>query len=207
VASAALGFALVAALLTIVPGIDTALIVRSAVIRGRGFAAATALGIQVGCLLWGVAAAAGASALLAASGMAYRVLVYAGAAYLVFLGAQLIIQSLSGGEAGHAPATIGTNRWRGFRMGLTTNLLNPKIGVFYVAAIPQFTPAGVNPLLMGFGLASIHVLFGLAWSGLLIVSATLAGRWLRSSRAARIIDRVTGTVLVGFGLRLASHRP
>jgi threonine/homoserine/homoserine lactone efflux protein len=207
VLSALLGFGVVAALLTIVPGVDTALIIRSAASRGRRYAASVTLGILTGCLLWGFAAAEGASALLAASRLAYEVLAYAGAAYLVFLGVQLIYKTFRGQPTQQPDEVSLPGKWRAYLTGLTTNLLNPKIGVFYIATIPQFTPSGVNPLLMGVALAGVHVLLGLVWWSVLIFAASLAGRWLRSTRAMKIFDRVTGTVLIGVGIRIALSRP
>jgi threonine/homoserine/homoserine lactone efflux protein len=94
-------------------------------------------------------------------------------------------------------------RWRDFGMGLSTNLMNPKVGVFYVAAIPQFVPDGVNPLLMGLLLALVHCLLGMAWLSLVVLGAGWVGPRLRRSSAVRWVDRVTGGVLVLFGARLA----
>ena len=150
---ALLSFAIVAGLLTLVPGIDTALVLRSSISKSRSFAFATALGINTGTMVWGIAAAVGVSALLAASELAYRALTMAGAAYMVWLGA--------------------------------------------------FIPAGTPPLLMGVLLAGVHCVLGLAWSTFLIFGVGLASKWLKGARSVKIIDRITGTVLVGFGLRLA----
>ena len=90
---ALLGFAAVAAVLTVIPGLDTTLVLRSALVRGNGYAVATALGIGTGALIWGAAAAVGAAALLAASEVAYRVVTLGGAVSLVYLGVMLIVKS------------------------------------------------------------------------------------------------------------------
>ncbi|MER1996522.1 MAG: LysE family transporter [Arthrobacter sp.] len=87
--------------------------------------------------------------------------------------------------------------------GLGTNLLNPKVGVFYIAMIPQFMPAGVSPLLMGLALAGIHVLLSVVWFGLIISAAHLARRALQAPRSVKITDRLTGLALLGFGTSLA----
>jgi threonine/homoserine/homoserine lactone efflux protein len=203
VLQALLSFAVVAGLLTLVPGIDTALVVRSVLTRGRGYAFGTAAGIVTGALLWGAGAAAGASALLAASTLAYRLLTVAGAAYLVLLGLALLRKSFRH-EPDAAPAPAPPRSLlHAYTTGVWTNLLNPKVGVFYVATIPQFLPPHTVPVLMGLALAGVHAALTLAWFTVLIVGGALAARSLRSRRAARIIDRVTGAVLVGFGLRLA----
>ncbi|MCO4263500.1 LysE family translocator [Pseudarthrobacter sp. MDT3-26] len=203
-----LSFGLVAGLLTLVPGIDTALVLRSSLARTRGFAFATALGISTGLMVWGIAAAVGVSALLAASELAYRALTIAGAAYMVWLGASLLWKSrakdpLSASPEVGVPAASRHQLFQGWLTGTGTNLLNPKVGVFYIATIPQFIPPGTPPLLMGILLAGVHCVLGLAWLTFLIFGAGFASKWLNDARSLRTIDRITGTVLIGFGLRLA----
>jgi threonine/homoserine/homoserine lactone efflux protein len=207
VASAIASFALVAGLLTIIPGLDTAMVLRSAVSGGRRHGFATALGIATGSLLWGIAAAVGASALLTASRVAYDALRLAGALYLLWMGFGLLRASFRRQPdmtaSSQAPATTTGSLPRSWARGLTTNLLNPKIGVFYVAMLPQFIPPGAPHLLMGIALATVHDIEGMAWFTALILGTHLTGRWLRSTRAHRLIDRLTGTVLIAFGLKLA----
>lgn len=218
VPSALLSFAVIAGLLTIVPGLDTALVLRSAISRSRGYAFATALGINTGALVWGMAAAVGASALLAASETAYRMLTLAGAAYMVWLGASMLWKtfrrtpgtassssSSSSATVAAVPAASRRDLLRAWLTGAGTNLLNPKVGVFYLAMIPQFIPAGVSPLLMGALLAGVHNLLGIAWFTLIILGTGFAARWLKNARSAKIIDRITGTVLIGFGIKLAAQ--
>jgi threonine/homoserine/homoserine lactone efflux protein len=91
--------------------------------------------------------------------------------------------------------------------GVLTNLLNPKVGVFYVAMLPQFIPARSPHLLMGLALAGVHDVEGMIWFTLLIGAAHRARRWLSSDRVERSMDRITGTVLIAFGLKLAFSRP
>lgn len=207
--TAVLSFALVAGLLTLVPGLDTALVLRSSISRSRGFAFATALGINTGAMIWGVAAAVGVSALLTASELAYRMLTLAGAAYMVWLGSSLLWRTLRKTKeptqaAGAAVFISGKNDLlKGWLTGTGTNLLNPKVGVFYIATIPQFIPAGTPPLLMGVLLAGVHCLLAMVWFSLLIFGTGYFARWLKGARSVRIIDSITGTVLVGFGLKLA----
>ena len=205
--TAVIGFAIVAGLMTLVPGIDTALVLRTAITQGRGPAFAAALGISAGVLAWGVAAALGVSALLAASQLAFDVLRWAGAAYIVWLGAHLIIASIRGGRLELAAApTPRESPWTGFRRGFLTNLLNPKIGVFYVAVLPQFLPADVPAALGGGALALVHVVEGMAWFTLLILAAHLMRAWLGRPAVQGWIDRITGGVLIGFGVKLALSR-
>jgi threonine/homoserine/homoserine lactone efflux protein len=205
---AVFSFAVVAGLLTLVPGMDTALVLRSSISRSRRFAFATAIGISTGAMIWGVAAAVGVSALLAASGTAYRLLTIAGAAYMIWLGLSLLWKSLRHGKAAATPAAevLAPGRselFTGWLTGTGTNLLNPKVGVFYIATIPQFIPAGESPLLVGVLLAGVHCVLAMAWFTLLIFGTGYASRWLKGARSIRIIDSITGTVLVGFGLKLA----
>lgn len=204
---AVLSFAVVAALLTLVPGIDTSLVLRAALSRGRAYACATASGIVTGAPIWGVAAAVGASALLATSEVAYRILTFAGATYMVWLGASMIWKTFARpGLAAHTPAQempVSRSLARAWLVGLGTNLLNPKVGVFYLATIPQFIPAGASPAAMGLLLAAIHGVLSLLWFAGIIVATGFVARWLRGVRAVKIIDRITGTVLIGFGGGLA----
>jgi threonine/homoserine/homoserine lactone efflux protein len=218
-------FAVVAGLLTIIPGLDTALVVRTTVTQGRRRGFAVALGITTGCLIWGAAAAVGVSALLVASRLAYDAVRAAGAVYLIWLGAAMLWRTrgrrdTAGGDgASHDPTsrdpasqTRGSqpasprpaeSAFRSWLRGTTTNLLNPKIGAFYVAMLPQFIPAHVSHLLAGLVLAGVHDAEGIIWFTLLISAVHFARRFLDSNRARTIMDRITGTVLIGFGLKLA----
>lgn len=204
-----LSFAVVAGLLTIIPGLDTALVVRAALTQGRRPAFATALGINTGALVWGAGAAAGTSALLTASHIAATVLRCAGAAYMIGYGAAVLWRSRSNRHdtasgIGSQPVTVvGGGLLRAWARGVATNLLNPKVGAFYVAMMPQFMPEGVPPLSMGLLLAFVHDLEGVAWFTLLICGTHLARGWLGKPVVHRLTDRVAGAVLVGFGLKLA----
>ncbi|GIG59388.1 lysine transporter LysE [Longispora fulva] len=191
-------FALVAGLLTLMPGLDTALVLRTAVAQGRAAAFATALGINVGALIWGAAAAVGVSALLAASQLAYTVLRFVGAGYLVWLGVGMLRRRGTPDLTPPAP-----NVRRAWVRGLTTNLLNPKIGAFYVAMLPQFIPAESSHLAMGLLLALVHDLEGMAWFTVLICGAHAVRGWLGRRAVRRALDRVTGAALIGFGAKLA----
>jgi threonine/homoserine/homoserine lactone efflux protein len=204
-AAAVAGFAVVAAALTITPGLDTALVLRAALTRARREAMATAAGIVAGLFVWGAAAAVGVSALLAASATAFDVLRYAGAAYLVGYGVRLLVAAARHRPDGDRPASeVPGSALRAARAGLLTNLLNPKVGVFYIALLPQFVPAGSDPLLGGLLLAAVHGALSAVWFLLLISLATALSRWLRRPTTVRVIDGVTGTALVGFGVRLAA---
>ena len=198
-------FALVAGLITIIPGLDTAVVLRSALVLGRKQAFATALGINTGALVWGAAAATGVSMLLTASHVAYTALRIVGAVYLVWMGVGML-RAARRGELTEAPDRVPeTGLARAFLRGAGTNLLNPKIGAFYIAVFPQFMPAHVSHLAMGLALAAVHDLLALVWFTVLILSAHRARAWFARRRVKRALDTVTGAVLVGFGVELAAR--
>ncbi|GAA1600698.1 LysE family translocator [Actinoplanes couchii] len=201
---AVLSFALLGALLTITPGLDTALVLRAAITMGRGPAFATALGINAGALAWGAAAAVGASALLAASEVGYTGLRLAGAAYMIFLGFRMVRAALrkSGDIDEVAETPAGATFWSTFGRGLLTNLLNPKVGAFYLAVIPQFIPPDADPLTTGLLLALVHDVEGLLFFTVIILGAQAARGFLARRAVRRAVDVGTGTVLLGFGVRL-----
>lgn len=198
-----LAFALAATLLTITPGLDTAMVLRSAVAGGPRQAVATAIGIGLGCLAWGAAVALGLGIVLTASVLAYTMLKWAGAAYLLWLGIDLLFRPRSGVSDETASPVVAISLTGAMRRGFLTNLLNPKIGVFYVTFLPQFVPVGVNVALFSFSLACVHVTLGTAWFAILIAATTPLNRQLRRPGVVRLLDRLTGVVFVGFGLKLA----
>lgn len=205
--AAVLGFAAVAGLLTIVPGLDTALVLRAAITQGRRQAFATALGINTGALLWGAGAAVGVSVLLTASTLAYTCVRITGAAYMMWLGSKLLRSALTRrAGAPESPSTSSsrpsTSAWRFWQRGLLTNLLNPKIGAFYIAVMPKFIPPHASHLMIGLLLAGVHDIEGMLWFTTIILGARTARRWLAGRSARRAIDGTTGAVLIGFGVKL-----
>jgi threonine/homoserine/homoserine lactone efflux protein len=200
-AQSLIAYLIAAGLLTITPGLDTALILRTAAVRGASAAWRAALGIGLGCLVWGAATALGVGALITASALAFTVLKWAGAGYLVYLGAKALVKPRHAFDL--ETAQLKGGQGDAFARGLFTNLLNPKIGVFYISFLPQFVPAGVAPALFMFGLAGLHVVMGLLWAAALI----LALRPLRAAQQKPAVvawlDRITGGVFIGFGVRLA----
>ena len=205
VAQALIAFTVGAGLLTLTPGLDTALVLRAAAVEGPKRAALAAVGIGVGCLAWGAAAALGVAALLQASALAFTALKWAGAAYLVWLGLNMLLRPRARFEvAAGAPSGESNTAW--LRRGLLTNLLNPKVGVFYVSFLPQFLPGGVQAGPFIFLLAVIHVVIGTCWSGCLIGATRPIATALKRPAVVRWLDRATGVVFLGFGLKLALER-
>jgi threonine/homoserine/homoserine lactone efflux protein len=195
-----IAFVPVAALLTITPGTDTMLVLRSAALGGVRPAVLAALGIAIGCLIWGLAVALGLGALILASPRAFDLLRMAGAIYLAAIGVGLLLRKHHGAAA-TPDAAAGA-----FRRGLLTNLLNPKIGVFYLTLLPQFLPRGGADPLAGVVLAGVHVALSLVWFGLLIGFARQLAPIMARPAFARAIDRVCAVVFIGFGAKLALSR-
>ena len=205
IAAALIAFSIAAGLLTITPGLDTALVLRTAAVDGAKPAWRAAVGIFLGTLIWGAAVAFGLGALFAASRLTFEVLKWAGAAYLVWLGFHLILRPRDGFDVGHSVPSArsgGAWLWR----GLFTNLLNPKVGVFYASFLPQFVPAHVPAAPFMFGLACLHVLISVAWFAALIGATRPIAGALQKADVVRWLDRLTGGVFVGFGVRLAFER-
>ena len=202
-------FALFAALLTITPGLDTLLVLRVAGSGGRGAGIAATAGIHIGCLVWGAASAVGVTALLTASRVAFDALRLAGAAYLCWLGVRAlwtVMRRPREDDRTGAPALSDQQHWsrgRALRTGLTTNLLNPKVGAFYLSVVPQFLPSGVNPLAGSMALTAIHALEGMLWLSAVALVVNRARAVLTRPSVRRWFEQITGVVLVGFGIRLA----
>lgn len=213
VSHALFAFAVAAALLTITPGLDTALVLRTAAVEGPRRASFAGAGICCGLFGWALAVSIGLGALLAVSRFAYGALRIVGAVYLIYLGAKIFFRKSAAlaetpTEKIRETHLIGSSatapRW--FARGFLCNILNPKVGVFYVTFLPQFIPAGVGVTSFDLLLASIHVFEGVLWFVLLISASSIFSRWLRQPRIAKRIDHATGVVFVAFGLALALEK-
>jgi threonine/homoserine/homoserine lactone efflux protein len=203
-----LAFLAVSALVIVTPGQDTALTIRNTLAGGRRSGVGTALGVSTGQAVWTLAASAGVAALLVASEPAFLALKLAGAAYLVYLGAQALLAALGLGRA-HGPvarAHRGLAPAAAYRQGVISNLGNPKMAVFFTSLLPQFAPAGGAsfPVMLGLGL--VFCTMTLLWLSAYSVAVDRAGDILRRPAVRRVLDAVTGTVLVALGLRLATER-
>ncbi|AUM00191.1 lysine transporter LysE [Rhodocyclaceae bacterium] len=207
VSTAILGFTLTALLLTLTPGLDTALVLRTAAVEGARKAMRAGAGIVTGVLVWGLVAALGLGAVLAVSRQAYTVLQFAGAAYLVWLGGRLLWSALQATPTPPKQDRSARHDGRWFLRCLLTNLLNPKVGVFYVSLLPQFVPADVPVIGFSVLLACIHAVMGLIWFAALVLATRPLARWLRQPAVTRALDAMTGAALIGFGVRLALSRP
>lgn len=198
-----LTFLAAATLIIVAPGPDTLLVTRNVFRRGRCGGLVTAAGTVTGLALWSVAAALGLSALLAASRVGYDVVRVAGGLYLIWLG----VQSLRAhGAVPDAPTEAPPMPMhRAYLSGVLSNLLNPKIGVFFVTFLPGFVPTGAP---VGSTAALLGALFVVETALWLVVVVWLVGRgrgWLSRRGVRRWLDRATGVVLIGFGVRVAAE--
>ena len=196
---ALVAFAPVAALLTVTPGAATALVVRSAATGGQRRALATTVGNSLGVLAWSCFAAMGIAAVVATSAEAFTAVKLVGAVVLVVLG----LQSLRGHRG---PVRQAPGHGAPLRDGLVTSLANPKLAVFFVALFPQFVPAGVPVLPSALLMAAMVVAFDLVWYSTLAYLVARARRAFVEGPWLARVERFTGAVLVGLGVRLAFER-
>jgi RhtB (resistance to homoserine/threonine) family protein len=200
----------VAAIVIVVPGPDTAVVTKNVLVHGRRAALGTSLGVSAGLSVWTLAAAVGVASVVRASAVAFTVLKLIGALYLIWLGVQAL--RAAGHAAAGEPASPGAARpamgaLGGFRQGFLSDLANPKIGIFFTSLLPQFVGPG-RPVLVPFlALGAVFVLMTVLWLCVYCVIAARAAEMLRRPRVSAALDRVTGVVLIGLGLRLATeHR-
>ena len=222
--TALLGFALASTLVILAPGPDSMLVMRNTMRGGRRTGWVTACGTLSGLTIWALAAALGLSALLRVSHVAYDVLRFCGAAYLIWLG----VTSLgnfrrrragparppqAASEASRRPRPAGVaapggapaRPARAYLNGVLSNLLNPKISVFFMAFLPAFVPAGASASRFSLVLGAWFVMETGLWLALVAWLADRGMRWLRRPAVQRWLERFTGIVLIGFGLRLATE--
>lgn len=199
----------VAALLIIVPGPDTALVTKNALLYGRRAAVGTALGVNTGLLIWTVASAFGLAAVVQASAVAFTALKLAGAAYLIWLGVDALREARQSAPDAARPKHPGRrtiSAAAAYRQGLTSDLANPKIAVFFTALLPQFVARGAPVLAPFLLLGGLFVAFGTIWLTGYAIAAARASKALQRPRVKRALDRLTGVVLIGLGIRLAVER-
>ena len=190
------------ALLIFTPGPDTALVIRNALGSGARAATATAFGIGLGSVAWAVASLLGVAVILETSATAFTVLKLAGATYLVYLGIRTL---LGHGRQAKPSAQPMLDDRTGFQQGLLGNLLNPKAAAIFVTVFPQFIEPGDSPLRLLLMLAAFEAVL-LPWLALYGQVVSRAGRSPAGDRVRAWLNRATGVVLVGLGVRLAFER-
>jgi threonine/homoserine/homoserine lactone efflux protein len=204
-----LAFFGISVLVIVTPGQDTALTIRNTLAGGRRGGVFTALGVSTGQAVWTLAASAGVAALLVASEPAFVALKVAGAAYLVFLGAQALVAAFGVGRPRDHGRVAGSRRLApaaAFRQGVISNLGNPKMAVFFTSLLPQFAPEGRAsfPAMLALGL--LFCTMTLVWLTAYAAAVARAGDVFRRPPVRRALDAVTGTVLVALGVRLATQQ-
>ena len=192
-------FAVLSLILTVTPGPDSLLVLRSSLQAGRRTGVRVAGGATSGSLAWGICSAAGLTAILAASAQLYRALQLADACYLVFLG-------IRGWRATTGHASVKPGRSPGFRTGLLSNLLNPKVGLFFLAIMPQLIPHHASVTMYALAFAVTDMVIAGTWLTIVAWISDKAGTLLRQPRVRTALDRATGTVLVALGLKVAAEQ-
>lgn len=199
----------VAAVVIVVPGPDTAVVTKNVLVHGRRAALGTSLGVSAGLSVWTLAAAVGVASVVRASAVAFTVLKLIGAAYLLWLGLQAL-RAAGNPDSGELPATARRapmDALGGFRQGFLSDLANPKIGIFFTSLLPQFVDPGRSVLVPFLALGAVFVLMTVLWLFAYCLVAARAARTLQRPRVKAAMDRLTGTVLIALGLRLAiEHR-
>jgi threonine/homoserine/homoserine lactone efflux protein len=206
-----LAFLSVSLVVIITPGPDTAITIRNTLFGGRAGGVFTALGIAVGQMIWALATSIGIVALLIASEPVFLAIKYAGAAYLVYLGVQALLEALwpSTSATENAPAFRSKGRLKplaAFGQGVISDLGNPKIAVFFASLLPQFVSSGAASFSAFLFLGLTFALMTFLWLALYATVISKFGDVLRRPAVRRTIECLTGTVLVGLGLRIAAEQ-
>lgn len=202
-----IAFCAVAGVVIVTPGVDMALVMKNVLARGRTAGFYTIVGVCSGMVVYGVCSALGLSAILSRSTTAFTVVKLAGAAYLIYLGVQAIRASFqqksdkAATSARVARPGAGKREW--YLQGLLSNLLNPKIAVFFLTFIPQFITPDDPPLVAPLLLTALFLGLGFGWLILYLYAIDRLAGLLRGPRAQRILERITGTALIALGVRLA----
>ena len=205
-------FTIASTLLAITPGNDTILVMKNSLAGGRRAGLATTAGVICGCLVHASFSALGSSVILVKSAALFNIVKLVGAAYLISIGVRSLVsfwrtrEDDSSEVAGANVVSVNKTARRSFVEGLLTNVLNPKVAIFYLSFLPQFINPGDSVLARSFLLAGIHQLVGLIWLASIVVFVSRLKGVLTKSSIRRRLEAVTGAVLIGFGLKLALEK-
>ncbi|MEW9581292.1 LysE family translocator [Paraburkholderia sp. DGU8] len=195
-------------LLNVTPGPDTAYIVGRSVAQGRGAGLMSALGISAGCCVHSLACAFGLTALLAASATAFTVIKFAGAIYLIYLGTRLIfVKPATAATEGESRAVGAPKSLKQlFLQGFWTNVLNPKVVLFFVSFFPQFVTTGSDRKALAFlTLGAVFVVMSMLWNSFVAwIAGSVTQRFSGKPSVKKWLDRGVGGAFVGLGIKLAT---
>ena len=209
-----LGFILAAILLNLTPGTDSVYIITRSISQGQKAGLYSVLGITSGSLIHTLLASLGLSVLLASSPMAFMIVKYIGAAYLCYLGLKMLLSQPSNAIANNLSKDKATgnqhkvDNWQIYKQGVLTNLFNPKVALFFIAFFPQFIDANyaygmVSFLILGLTFAST----GLIWCSCLALLAARFSKKLRENPSVEtILNKISGVVFIGLGIKLLSEK-
>lgn len=202
-------FTFVATLLVISPGPNGVLIAKTVPTSGRTAGFANVLGFITAFYVHGALSILGISLLLVQSAFAFTLIKYVGAAYLCWLGLKSLIEAYKGiaPVINITPARQKRTLFKDYLEGLLTNVLNPKVSMFYLAAFPQFITPGETAFSTSFLLIFIHSTLNAIWFGLMVILFSGLTQFARNGNFQRWLKGITGTVFIGFGIKLASFRP
>jgi threonine/homoserine/homoserine lactone efflux protein len=199
----------VSAIVIMTPGPDTAVTVRNTLLGGRLAGVLTALGISTGQAIWALATSLGVVALLVASEVLFQAVKYAGAAYLIWLGLNALVDAWRGTGGVSAASRSNEPRLklgRAFAQGLISDLGNPKMAVFFASLLPQFAVPGEGMFAALMSLGLVFSLMTFVWLVAYAFVVAKAGEILRRPVIRRWIEAVAGTLLVALGVRIATER-
>ena len=208
-----ISFTMLALGLTLVPGADTALVTKNAIARGRRAGYLTVFGVCLGCLVHAIASALGLSVILKESAEVFEAVKLIGAGYLVWIGVQSIraayatsSQNVAADDRRSLGAAVPAGVSRPFVEGLLTNILNPKVALFYLMVLPLFIAPDQPVIWRSLLLAGIHILLGLGWMAVYLSFLDVLKHWFARPHVRRNIESTLGGLLVLLGVRLALER-
>ncbi|HET9093566.1 MAG TPA: LysE family translocator [Solirubrobacteraceae bacterium] len=194
--------------IALLPGPDTAVVTRNALVHGREAALGSAVGVNIGLSVWTLATALGVAAILRSSATVYDALKLIGALYLIWIGVRTLWASrrAQAGVDEETRAARALDARGGLLQGVVSNLANPKVGIFFTSLLPQFVSAHHSALVQMLMLGAIFIVFNVVWMSSYALAAVRLAHVLSRRRVKAVIDRVSGLVLVGVGIRLATER-
>jgi RhtB (resistance to homoserine/threonine) family protein len=201
-------FLLLSLFVVMSPGIDTALITKRTISDGRKDGFKMALGITAGSLVHTLAVAFGLSAILMQSAIAFEIVKYVGAIYLIYLGVSSFITRKNKQPHNNEQYNegSGSRSKSAFKQGLISNVLNPKVAMFFITFLPQFVINGNNVTAQLITMGVIYTLLSITWFFIYVFFINYLREWLMSAKVQKIMDKTTGLVLIGFGLKLALEK-